>query len=223
MFGVLIVAVGTILLLERFGLIDSDLVFRYWPLAIVGAGIAKVLTSSGRVFGVVLMVIGSAILLNQFGYVHLDWRTVWPIALIFFGGSMLYRSLRNRNRRQDGELHSVQRLNEWAVFGGGRVLNNSKDFRGGEVFAMFGGYEVDLTGAEIRADEVEIQANVMFGGVELKVPREWEVVNKGAPVFGGYEDKRVAIPGERPAEERKRLIVSGYAVFGGVEIKSAGA
>jgi predicted membrane protein len=221
-FGLLIIAVGAILLLERFGLIDSDLIFRFWPLALVAFGVARLLSQNGRVFGAVLIVAGLAIFTNKSGLIHMDWATLWPIILICFGGSMLYRALRKRGKPQETEASKTQRLSEWAVFGGGRLLNNSKDFRGGEVFAMFGGYEVDLTGAEIRDDEVEIQANVVFGGVEIRVPPNWDVRNKGVPIFGGYEDKRVPRPGE-PAEVRKRLTVSGFAVFGGVEINSAGA
>jgi hypothetical protein len=114
---------------------------------------------------------------------------------------------------------SPNHLNEWAVFGGTRRRIDSQDFQGGEAFAMFGGVEIDLRRAATTRDEIIIEVNAIFGGVEVRVPETWNVTVRGAGIFGGYEDKtmdtRVAPEGKQP-----HLIVNGFAVFGGVTIQN---
>ena len=167
------------------------------------------------------MVAGVALFLSREGYMRLDFALLWPAALILLGLHLAYRSLWGSRQRPDSGASTASVLNEWAMFGGGRSVHASADFQGGELFAMFGGIEADLTRARLSKREVEINATAIFGGVELRVPNGWSVVNKGIPIFGGYEDKRIASPEtDQPAEGR--LIVSGFAIFGGVEINSKG-
>jgi hypothetical protein len=88
------------------------------------------------------------------------------------------------------------------------------------MIAVFGGIEVDLREANISpGKEVVVDANATFGGIELRVPYSWEVVTRGMGIFGGYEDKTVP---PRPTEgvTPPRLLVTGYAVFGGVSIQN---
>jgi predicted membrane protein len=110
-------------------------------------------------------------------------------------------------------------LNEWAIFGGSRRRIDSQDFQGGEAFAMFGGIELDLRKAGTTREEIVIEVNAIFGGVEVRVPENWNITVRGAGIFGGYEDKtmdtRVA-----PDAKQPRLIVNGFAVFGGVVIQN---
>jgi len=96
---------------------------------------------------------------------------------------------------------------------------NAKDFRSARLFAVFGGYEVDLSRAEMAGNEAYVEANAVFGGGEIRVPLNWKVVLQGMGVFGGYNDKtqHVQTDGSAPA---KTLYVRGVAVFGGIEVKN---
>ena len=58
----------------------------------------------------------------------------------------------------------------------------------------------------------------MFGGIDIRVPETWQVVVRGAGIFGGYEDKTWRAGASD--EKKPRLIVSGFAVFGGVVVKT---
>jgi hypothetical protein len=109
-------------------------------------------------------------------------------------------------------------LNEVTVFGGVRRRIVSQEFEGGEVSAIFGGVEIDLRAAGTKKDEVVIEMNAIFGGVELMVPDTWDVVVRGAGIFGGYEDKTG--PRREPPSGGKRplLVITGEAVFGGVTV-----
>jgi hypothetical protein len=110
-------------------------------------------------------------------------------------------------------------LRETAVFGGGKRKISAPDFQGGKLDAVFGGFEVDLRQAGIAGDSAVLEINAVFGGAEVKVPRSWEVVMRGAGVFGGYADS-TDHPDRAQYPNPKRLIVRGAAVFGGVEIKN---
>jgi len=56
---------------------------------------------------------------------------------------------------------------------------------------------------------------VMWGGAEIKVPEDWEVVTRGVPVLGGFVDNTRHIAGAQ-----KRLVITGMAIMGGVEVKN---
>jgi len=56
---------------------------------------------------------------------------------------------------------------------------------------------------------------VMWGGVEIWVPPEWAVSNQVGLLMGGAEDKSSGTQ-----DARHRLIVRGFVLMGGVEIKT---
>jgi hypothetical protein len=89
--------------------------------------------------------------------------------------------------------------------------------QGGEVLAVCGGYSIDLRGAAMAGPSATFHANVLFGGVELKVPENWSVSMDGLPLFGGYSD---TTRHPKPDSESQRLIVTGFAMFGGLEVKN---
>ena len=55
-----------------------------------------------------------------------------------------------------------------------------------------------------------------WGGAKIRVPEDWTISLQGIPILGGFEDKTHT----SVAESNKRLIVRGYAIMGGVEIKN---
>src|SRR5439155_24114805 len=107
------------------------------------------------------------------------------------------------------------------TFGGLKRRLDTPNFQGGEMIAVFGGIEVDLRRAQIASTdkEVIIDANATFGGIDLKVPETWQVVTRGLGIFGGYEDKTLP-PRPQEGVTPPRLVVTGYAVFGGVTVQN---
>ena len=59
----------------------------------------------------------------------------------------------------------------------------------------------------------------MFGGIEIRVPRNWRIEKAGAAVFGGFDDKTVP-PRPEPGFDPPILVIKGAAVFGGIVIKN---
>ena len=93
--------------------------------------------------------------------------------------------------------------------------NISQDFEGGRISVVFGEVTVDLTGAASKLAEVVIQADAVFGSVNLRVPSTWDVDVRGSGVFGGYVNQT-----HRPAVPGTRCVVRGGAVFGGVTVSN---
>ena len=84
---------------------------------------------------------------------------------------------------------------------------------------MFGGVELDLRKAASTRDEIIVEINAIFGGVEVRVPETWSVTVRGSGIFGGYEDETMDTRAT-PDGKQPHLIVNGFAVFGGVSIKN---
>jgi hypothetical protein len=89
-------------------------------------------------------------------------------------------------------------------------------FRGGEVVAIFGGGQIDLTNCTAAADKIDFSAVAIFGGLKIIVPAEWNVQSEGVGIFGGFNNRTA---GRAKADSRFR--VSGVAIFGGVDIINA--
>jgi hypothetical protein len=56
----------------------------------------------------------------------------------------------------------------------------------------------------------------MFGGVELKVPEGWNVVIRGFPIFGGFDNVTAK---EQVGPEAPVLTINATVLFGGLEVK----
>jgi hypothetical protein len=105
-----------------------------------------------------------------------------------------------------------------AIFDGVNLKSRAQAFRGGSMFAWFGGVAVDLTEAKLAPD-ARLTIGALFGGVDVKVPPGWRIVSTGRAIAGGVADN-VAVP-EDP--EAPTLVVESTAAFGGVSIRAATA
>jgi predicted membrane protein len=210
-----------VLFLDRQGFIDASHIYPFfWPGALLAVGLFKLALSgsgSGRVWGGILAAAGIVLTLNRLDYLRISFGTLWPIALIVAGLLMVWRSIEGPAERTTGRTAGT--LNELAVFGGGEFKSDDTDFKGGEAFAVFGGCQIDLRKAAMQVTEAVIHANALFGGIEIRVPPSWSVLVNGVPLLGGYtDDTHHPSPDEGVAI--KRLVVKGFAMFGGVAVKN---
>ncbi len=108
-------------------------------------------------------------------------------------------------------------LDAAAIFGAVKKNIYSKNFRGGELVAVFGGAEVNLMHADFTG-QMKIEIVNIFGGTTLYVPAHWQIRSEAAAIMGAIEDKR-----REPAgiQTDKVLIIEGFVLFGGIDIKSA--
>jgi len=90
----------------------------------------------------------------------------------------------------------------------------SKNFKGGEVNTVFGGYQLDLRDVKVAKEGAEININCAFGGVEIFVPKDCRVVTNGTGILGGWTPDLKSNEVETPV-----LTISGVVAFGAVDIK----
>jgi predicted membrane protein len=209
-FGILVVAVGVILLLDNTGTLDAGEIFAtWWPAVLILAGVLT-FAANPRHWPVALIIaaVGFAFLLSNLGIVDIG-AFIIPAAIIVVGLLVIF------GRGLGSKTEAGDRVNSFNVFSGSEIASHSKQFQGGSVSAIFGGAEVDLRDATPAAD-AQLDVFTAFGGVEVKVPEGWQVDVKGLPLFGGIENvtARDSVPADAP-----RLAVSATVLFGGLEVK----
>jgi predicted membrane protein len=219
--GAFVIGLGVLFMLDNFDVFDFRHVFSFWPAFFILIGVFKLLDTNspnGKVFGYAMIGIGVLLMLRRLGFVYFDVRSAWPLLLIALGCGVIYKALMGRRAvegpvvKPDDDLDSIVDIT--AVLGGFDRRINTPNFRGGEVTAFMGGCMLDLRGASIEGEAV-INVFVGMGGISLKVPTDWTVVLHGTPIMGGFDEKTIA-----PPNNHKRLIVKGYAIMGGVEIRN---
>jgi predicted membrane protein len=227
--GGIVAIVGILILLENLGVHVVSRIWLFWPVILIVVGILNLSCKSGRVFGAAVLVLGILFQLDTLGIWHFRWAQLWPLAIIFAGFVIMWGSLRKDqiSERVRAALNMKDvvdpsaTLNEVAIFGGIERRVASPDFRGGFVQAVFGGVELDLRDSTMIQEEVKLEINAIFGGVELRIPDNWHVVSHGQAFFGGYVDETRNYRSANPTDPgTKSLILTGSAVFGGVEIKN---
>ena len=220
--GGAIVVIGLVLLLENMNVLQEVRIWDYWPLILIALGVGRIVESqrpAALVWGGLLAGAGVLFLLRNLGIFRIDFRMIWPLLIIGFGVSMLLRAM-DRGRLISGQMvDSDPTISLYAIFGGSKRRIDSSDFRGGEVFALFGGFHIDLRGSQMPSLHAALDVNTMFGGCEIIVPDTWRVNMKGIGIFGGFEDRSLparVVDGVAAPE----LVVTGTALFGGVTVRN---
>lgn len=213
--GVVFIVAGVFLLLEKTGYLPAGFVLHFWPMIFIVIGLLKIVYAGGRPTGFVLIALGVFLQLHEMGLIHLNFWDLWPVFIIIAGIGMLWQAL----SRRESPVVSENEFDSLYVFGGGDRNINTKNFKGGSLFAVFGGYKIDFTHADMEGNQAVVEANAIFGGGEIRVPESWQVIVKGVGVFGAYEDKTRHFQPDA-SKPTKILVVKGVAMFGGIEIKN---
>jgi predicted membrane protein len=223
--GLAIVAIGVLFLLDNFG-VPVGIVWHYWPAIIIAIGLAKVIdapNTAGRTGGGIIMIVGLVLIADQ---IHLPFLnnvslwSLWPLALIAVGGMMLWGAVEGKGMATPwmNSPASPEHINVMAIFGGGK-RRITGEFKGGDLVAIFGGYEIDLRNATMSADEAILNINCIFGGFEIKIPETWSTIMQVTGVFGGHDDS-TRQPDPRLVPNPKRIIIRGVTMVGGMSAKN---
>lgn len=218
--GLLVVGMGVLFLLDNLDILNFRHAVGFWPLVLIVGGCASLFghgPRSGNYLGAVLIGVGVLMILGRMGVFYVSWGTLWPLVMIALGGLVLYRSLgpgRVARPAVDAGTNGADVVDIVAVLGGFERRIGTPDFRGGEITAIMGGCALDLREASI-VKEATLHVCAIWGGINIKVPPDWTVVLQGVPVMGGFAEKTVM-----PPDPGKRLVITGYAIMGGVEVRN---
>jgi len=215
--GITLIIIGFFFILDTFNIMEfGGIISDWWPAIFIIIGLIK-LQGQDRVAGLIFILIGALLLLTIHDVVEWNsiWR-LWPLILIFIGLSMIFKGRRNKWKLTNEKTTGDDYIHSNAVFGGSEHAITSQNFRGGETMALFGGVELDMRQAQISADGCKIHATALFGGVEIIVPDDWNVIITGTPIFGGIDSKSRR---KSDAKSGKDIYIHCTVAFGGVEIK----
>jgi len=99
---------------------------------------------------------------------------------------------------------------------GKQYASGSRKLHSGSAVTVFGGTDIDLTGAEPDPGGATLLLKTRFGGVKVLVSDAWRVDMTGE-AWNGENDIRVTDPATLP-EDAPRLSVMADTRFGGVLI-----
>jgi predicted membrane protein len=220
--GICIVIIGALALLDKLNIFEVRNLFQFWPTIFIAVGLLKILHSKSRTnifIGAGLITLGVIMTLNHLDIIHVHIRDWWPVIIIAVGLFFIFRTqhLDPASKETifgDAESGNSTTLDITAIMSGNKTVNNTQDFKGGEITAIMGGVELDLRDASIQSDAI-LNVWATWGGIVIKVPRDWLIVNRVTAIMGGAEDK--CFPA---TASNKRLIITGTAIMGGIEIKN---
>jgi hypothetical protein len=217
LLGLVVVAIGTLYLLESAGVLDAGAAIDdWWPTVIIATGLFQLAERSRATLGPLILIAGGTVLLLATTDVLEGdvWSYVWPGALIAMGLVAIARWAGAGPLPRDAGEDVVVAS---GIFGGPKVVNASRSFRGASLTAVFGGVTLDLRDARPAPDGARITATAAFGGIDILVPHGWRIAMKSTPIFGGVEDKTRHDP-DLPADA-PLLTLDALAAFGGVTVK----
>jgi predicted membrane protein len=209
--GLAIMLAGFLLAVDSLGLVDADRIFRFWPVVLIAVGVTKLLGTAGQRSGAfVWLVAGTALLALNLGF--LSFPRVAAIVLFLVGARIAWKALRPARAPSDtsAALDIVQFL------GGTKTQVTTGDFRGGQATAVMGGCEIDFRHASMPEGRAAVlDTFALWGGIEIKVPEDWEIVSQGSAVLGAFVNNARSSFGAK-----RRLVITGLAIMGGVEVKN---
>ena len=89
--------------------------------------------------------------------------------------------------------------------------------RGSMIVAIFGGATLDFRDAVLPGQEMTLNTTCIFGGMEIIVPPEMRVVDRGVAIFGGRD---TGSDGEETeSADGPVLRLTGLTLFGGIDLK----
>lgn len=226
--AILLIAAGLLLMLDTFDIVRISL-WQYvfsWKTLMIAIGVVIITSSNNKLPGYILVGLGLIFWVpTVFDYNIRLGQVFWPIILIAIG--LVIISRRGRHDRLTGGIHpkrqadgtiSSDYIDDVSIFGGGLKRYSSQNLKGGNITAVFGGSEIDLTSSLMSAEGTVIDVFTMFGGTKLIVPGNWQVKSEATSLFGGFTDKRHIKPDQVVSD--KVLLIKGVVIFGGVEIKN---
>jgi predicted membrane protein len=237
--GSILVVIGVLFLVNNLDILSFNIphVIFSFPTVLLVVGVLILVNSEKKTAGIILVIVGSILLIPRIlPSISLNDGVVFSILIIALGIYILTKKRTNyfdsgnyknstdssndyNQTQPKGYSANIDRIDDVAIFGGGHKLYASDNFRGGNITAIFGGSEIDLTRCKLAKGRNTIEVTAIFGGTTLIVPKEWNVIIDVIPLFGGFSHKGMRSP-NIITDPESTLIIKGVVIFGGGEIKT---
>ncbi len=236
--GLIVVAVGVILLLKQMSIVIFPHWLFTWPVLLMVWGLFIGARHGFRGWGgwLIMTLVGAVFLIRDYFPQYEVADYIWPLAIIVVGIYLMVRPRRHWDWEDMHEKHRHKYWKKWekwqdavnmppsgddfidstSVFGGVHKVIVSKNFKGGDIVNIFGGCDLNLTQADFTGT-VTIELVQIFGGAKIIVPTDWKIIVNTSSIFGGVEDKRP--PSLIKENPEKTLIIDGTSIFAGISIQ----
>lgn len=216
--GIVLILIGIAFVSKTLDLFPQNVLHHIfsWQMILIVLGVIFITTRQNTTTGLILLILGLVFLIPNFVDISYPIRQIfWPVLLIAIGVYIILRS--TISRKHNFTASGSEYLDDIAIFGGGDKVLTSESFKGGKITAIFGGSKIDLSRSKLASGQNTLDVFCMFGGSTLIVPENWIIKLDVVSIFGGFSDKR-----HKRAENMevgKELIIKGFAIFGGGDIK----
>ena len=221
LLGLLLIVIGVGYMGNHLGLWEGfDIFFDGWwaILFILIPSVLSMISDGIHQGNTITALIGLILFLSQIEV--LEGVSIWKIILcaivIVIGLGIIFKpAVRPRKKI---ELHytngSATTEKQHVSFGSSTFGFDGQKFEGGRYSVSFGELILDLRGATIEHD-CELDINVAFGSLELKLPENVVLINNTGSFFGGVDINRNSVSDPN----FPKIILSGTCAFGGVEVE----
>lgn len=217
--GIVLIFIGFAFVAKTFDIIPHNIMHYVfsWQMILIVLGIIFVSSDHNKTTGWILLIVGIVFLIPEFIDISYPVRRLfWPVLLILIGVFIIIRSFKPMNSGRT--VAGSDYVDDVAIFGGGDKVITSENFKGGRITAIFGGSKIDFIHSKLAPGSHVVDVFCMFGGSTIIVPENWNLKVDVVSIFGGFSDKRYKKP--ENLEVGKEIVIKGFAIFGGGEIKS---
>lgn len=164
--------------------------------------------------------VGVMFFLSSQGFIsgNLIVRLFVPVVLIIIGASIILSSSPRKTISYKSSELQKKNLNNMtyytATFSSQNIVLDNQIFTGASINAIFGSITLRLDNSIINEDVV-INCNSTFGGIEIYLPNYVNVKVSRTPLFGGVSNRRYAVTNP----DAPTIYINATCMFGGVEIR----
>ena len=208
-WGIVLIVVGILFLGRNMNWWNFSIFFEgWWTLFLIVPSIISLVRKESMGTSFLILVLGVFMLLASQNVI--DWSTIWkvflPIIIMVVGLSIIFGNRKVKTKKVRGNAKEYV-----AIFSGvDEVINKiENDFK---MTAVFGGIELDMRDVTLDSDLV-IDCFTLFGGIDIRLPKDVVVKVNGLPIFGGVENKY-----RNNHEAKVTVYINHTTICGGVNL-----
>lgn len=218
-WGLLFVLAGIGFAGNAFGYWHFTIFFAgWWTLFIIIPCFVSIIQDGPNTGSIIGLMIGLLLLLTRQNILDGDIlaKLIVPLIFVIIGLGIMFSSSFRGHRPSQMEYNKMKEGNRHyaATFSGQNIHCDNEVFEGASLDAVFGSVTLRLDQAIINEDVV-INCNATFGGIEIYLPSDVNVKVSSTPIFGGVTNKRRNFANP----SAPTVFITATSMFGGVEIK----
>ena len=190
----------------------------WWTLFIIIPCLVSIIQDGPRTGSIIGLLIGLSLLLTRQNILdpNLIGKLIVPVIFVLIGLVIMFANSFRGQRPSQAEYTKMKDGNRHytATFSGQNIHCDNEIFEGASIDAVFGSVTLRLDQAIINEDVI-INCNATFGGVEVFLPSDVNVKISSTPIFGGVSNKRRNFANP----SAPTVYISATCMFGGVDIK----